>query len=233
MKTIHLVALSALALLGGCIIHVDSDGIEGSTLWSDDGRRDARKGSGTAAVETRTVAEFHAIELRGAADVRARVGTPAKVEVTTDDNLLEFVRTEVRDGVLVIEMQPGRYAFKNGLCVDLVTPSLDAVSVSGSGDVELSDVAGKSLTLGLSGSGDIRASGTVGALVVSLSGSGDLDLSNLAATSARAQISGSGDIDLAVSERLDVVISGSGDVSYRGSPQVVSQVTGSGAVRGR
>jgi hypothetical protein len=231
---LSLAALASVTALPSCIIHVDADGgMDSGFYWDDDHNGSVRRGSGVSATEARSTADFHAIDLRCAADVRATIGTERKLDVTSDDNLLRYVRTEVRDGRLVIELEPGRYSFHRGVSLEIVVPALDALALSGSGNVELIDLAGQRMSIAVSGSGDVSASGHVDTLDASVSGSGDLDLSKLEAKSARAQITGSGDIQLAVSEHLDATIAGSGDIRFTGSATVNSQVTGSGSVARR
>jgi hypothetical protein len=226
-------AIAAVLGLQSCIIHVDANGVDTDMCWNEGSSGTVHRGSGIVATETRTVADFHRIELRGSADVRARVASERTLSVTSDDNLLQYIHTEVRNGTLFVELDSGRYEFHSGLKLDLSVPVLDGIEIAGSSDVVLTDMSGPRLVINVSGSGDVDAKGHVDALEATVSGSGDLDLSGLAAKTARAQVSGSGDIALDVSERLDVSISGSGDVRYSGTAQLNSRVSGSGSVSHR
>lgn len=224
-----LVALAALT--PGCIVVVDGQGgFETHAAWNDDWDGSVVKGSGIAAVQPREVPDFREVQVRGSADVRLQAGVAKSVAVHCDDNLLERVITRVENGVLVIELEPGSYRFKCELVVDVATPALDGLRISGSGDATVTGLNGGALRLEVSGSGDIMAQGSVDELRVSLSGSGDLSLYGLATRRATLAIAGSGDVALSVSEALDATISGSGDVRYRGSPRVTSSVSGSGSV---
>ena len=62
---------------------------------------------------------------------------------------------------------------------------------------ELSALAQEALDLRISGSGDVRASGSVQDLSLRISGSGSGDFAKLAAKTASVQISGSGNADIA------------------------------------
>jgi hypothetical protein len=88
----------------------------------------------------------------------------------------------------------------------------------------------KELTVGISGSGDVRLAGRAEQQSWTVSGSGDVDARALAGRAARVNIHGSGDVSLGVVEQLDVQLSGSGDLSYAGRPQLRQSVTGSGEV---
>jgi hypothetical protein len=152
--------------------------------------------------------------------------------VTCDDNLLQYVTTEVRGDTLHIGMQPGSYSFRRDLVVELSAPVLEAVSISGSGSAHVHGVSGGTFAATISGSGDVTAQGSVEHLSASVSGSGELRLAGLRARTAQVQISGSGDVRVDVSEDLNVQVSGSGDVRYSGNPRVLSNISGSGSVSG-
>jgi hypothetical protein len=234
MKFSKLASLATSALVlsfaPGCLIHVDSDGgWSSSAMWSD-GDGPVMHGSGVRTTQAREVGEFHAIELRGCADVRARIGSERTLSVSTDDNLVDKVRTEVRDGTLFIDLERGSYSFRSGVVVDVTVPSLDRLAISGSGDASIDGLAQDKLEISVSGSGDVCGTGKVETLDADVSGSGDLDLQHIVAHTATVSISGSGDIHVQATERLDANISGSGDVTYRGDPRVHSSVSGSGDV---
>ena len=194
---------------------------------------EVREGSGTARTEARPVTGFSRVTLLSSADVRVRVGGQPAVEVTADDNLLELVTTEVRDGALAIGSN-GSYSTRIGIKVDVVAPSLEAVELRGSGHVAAEGVRGARFDVSISGSGDVRASGTADAVHVEVSGSGDARLVDLAAGAVRVTVDGSGDVEVTTSDRLEVSLRGSGTVVYAGSPRAVAtSVTGSGEVRPR
>jgi hypothetical protein len=208
--------------LAGCVVHLD-----GSDNWVPP----EHQGSGVAKSEPRTVPGFRRIEVQGATDIVAAIGPATEVTVTADDNLLQFVRTEVRGDTLVIDMQDGSYSFDVDLVVHVVTPALEGVKIEGSSDVEIRGLQGQALAIEIQGSGDVRASGSVERLSVSIAGSGDMNLFELQARQAKIDISGSGDVEVYASERLDARVSGSGDVRYRGAPrECQAHVDGSGSV---
>ncbi|HVS18184.1 MAG TPA: head GIN domain-containing protein [Planctomycetota bacterium] len=209
-----------LAPLAACVASIGDTSCSLNTVY----------GSGVAATESRSVPDFSAVEVRGSADVVARVGGGTSLELVGDDNLLQYVTTEVEDGKLVISMQPGSYDFDVDLVVTLSTPRLESLAVMGSSDSEISGLSGGDLALSIAGSGEVRARGSVDSLRVSIRGSGDMLLEELEASAASVSIAGSGDVRLFARESLDVGISGSGDVRYLGKPKVSRSIAGSGNV---
>jgi len=117
--------------------------------------------------------------------------------------------------------------------VAVSVPSLDALTVQGSGNISVTGINSPSLTVRLPGSGTIHAAGTTTRLDVAIGGSGTALLSRLIAHDATASINGSGSIALTATHSLDASISGSGTIFYTGNPaQVTRSVTGSGTISG-
>lgn len=229
-RIVHLgLALCLTFASSGCIVAI---GVDSDSDWADSSwwGSNGVQGSGVEKVESRAVADFKRIRVACGADLSVHVGSPTTVTVSGDDNIVPHLRTEVENGVLVIEMEEGRYSHRRGLHVTATVPTLEGVSISGSSEVDLSNVSGQTLDLAVAGSGDITASGAVDALSVSVSGSGDLRLFGLKARQATVQIAGSGDVSVHAVEALSAAVSGSGDVRYRGEPTVTKSVAGSGSI---
>jgi hypothetical protein len=236
MRDAALAVLTILAIsaLSGCFIRIDASGRDGpSYLVHDDVDGPRHEGSGVGATELREVGRFDSIDMRGPVDLVVRLGTPQRVEVIGDDNLVGRCLTTVDDRTLEVRMEQGSYRFRSGMSVAVTVPALKAVRVAASSDVAIHDFAGPELRLEVSGSGDISASGTVDRLRAVVSGSGDLDLADLVARTALVSVSGSGDVDVHATESLDAAVSGSGDVRYGGAPVTSLEITGSGAIRPR
>ena len=189
------------------------------------------RGSGVRATEARHVEAFHAVRISGSAEVDIEVGAATNLTITGDDNLLPYVRTRVQDGELRVSMKSGSYDWREGLVVNIGTPDLNGVTISGSGDITVHEAAGEYLSLEINGSGDVRATGSVDKLEAFVSGSGDFKLAGLQVRDASVAIRGSGDAHLSALESLEIDISGSGDVRYHGDPVVRSSIRGSGDVR--
>ncbi len=90
------------------------------------------EGSGTEASNVRKVPSFNAVEASGQADAVVTVGHARKVTVRGEDNLLEHVETKVNGDELEIS-QDEDIDPKAGITVDIHTPALNTVTVSGVG----------------------------------------------------------------------------------------------------
>jgi len=187
-------------------------------------------GSGTAAKQARHVAAFSSVALAGSSDVIIHAGAAQSVVVHADDNLLGRVTTQVRAGTLVIGAR-GSFTTSSPMTVEVSVPSLQALALSGSGALTASNIQGPRMSVRLSGSGAVRASGTVTRLEVSVGGSGDAELGQLAARDVHAAVSGSGRIVTHVANTLQASVPGSGTIVYSGNPaHVTTSIIGSGAI---
>jgi putative autotransporter adhesin-like protein len=192
-------------------------------------------GGGAPVRQHRTVASFRSLELSDGVDVRVVRAAAPTVTVAAGDEVVDRVVTEVSGGVLhvgvrdrglVIGDDPLRHAR-----VEVGVPRLDDVRVDGATDADLSGIAARTLTLHVSGPGDLTARGRVGRLSAEISGPGDAKLRGLAARTGRVVVSGPGDAEVDVRDRLAIEVNGPGDVTYHGTPAVTQRVRGPGDVR--
>ncbi|HEY7270783.1 MAG TPA: head GIN domain-containing protein [Dehalococcoidia bacterium] len=189
------------------------------------------RGSGKPATQVRDVGAFASVELSGSNNVVIHSGKQQSVIVRADDNLIEFVTTEVQSGRLVIGNEGANYTTRAPMSVEVSVPGLSALTLSGSGNIVVDGIDGDSTTVSLPGSGNITASGVTQRLDVTISGSGSAQLRGLKANDVRAIVSGVGNIQVIATHSLDALVSGTGAINYGGNPtQVAKSVTGTGAI---
>src|SRR5579862_2012275 len=145
-------------------------------------------GSGVGATQARSVAPFTSVDLAGSNDVAIRVGTKRSVVVHADSNLLRVVTTVVRSDTLVIVNTAGRVATESPMNVEVSVPSLEAVTLSGSGNIAVTGIHTHAVAVNLLGSGNLSANGTTTRLDVTIEGSGNAALRRLVARDARAVV---------------------------------------------
>ena len=163
-------------------------------------------GSGVPATQTREVAPFSSVELAGGNNVVIRVGERRSVVVKADDNLMNRVTTDVKSGALVIGNTPGSLRAKSPMSVEVNVPSLNALALTGSGNIMVSGIKTESLTVTLSGSGNLFGSGTATSLDITVSGSGNARFTQLDANNVHAVLSGSGVIFVTATKSLDASV---------------------------
>ena len=228
-----LVAILAAFLVGGLTVGLlyRFDVLGGSSTATTFGS--VTEGSGVAATRPRDVASFTSVDLAGSNNVVIHVGEKQSVVVKADDNLLDRVTTDVRSGELVIGNTPGGFTTRTPMSVEIAVPTLDALTLTGSGNIVVDGIDAQSLTVTVPGSGTLTGSGTATRLDVTIGGSGVVQFTRLVANGARAVVSGSGTIFVTATGSLDASVSGSGAIFYAGNPpEVTKSVTGSGAING-
>ena len=212
------------------------------------------KGNGNVVTKTRNVSEYDQIAVAGSFDVKLVAGKEGKLTIKVEENLLEYLITEVKDGKLKIKWEKGvNINTTKELLVTVPFEDIDAVSLAGSGDVFSEDtiktdnlkvaLAGSgdvqliinatSISSAISGSGDIKLKGSSENLKCAIAGSGDINGYELVSNNVEVSIAGSGDIKVNAKENLKARISGSGDVYYKGNPRQDVKVSGSGSVSSR
>jgi hypothetical protein len=210
------------------------------------------QGSGDVLEETREVAGFTGVSLRGIGQLHIEQAESEGLRIEAEDNLLPYLETRLEGRTLVIGTKPEarlrptrpiifRVAVRelHELAVsgsgDAEGPGLQvedlSITVSGSGNVSLLDIKADGVRVRISGSGNVELSGLAREQELTVSGSGDYRARELASDESTVRISGSGSATIQVSDRLDVTVSGSGSVRYVGSPTVQTRITGSGSVR--
>lgn len=117
------------------------------------------------------------------------------------------------------------------LQVTITAPSINDFSISGAGDLNLQNYNQPTLSVGVSGMGDIKATGSTETLTVSISGAGDADLEGLATRDANVNVSGKGDATIAPTGAVAINVSGMGNVKLKTKPtSLSSNVSGLGKV---
>ncbi|MBU1346533.1 MAG: DUF2807 domain-containing protein [Alphaproteobacteria bacterium] len=120
---------------------------------------------------------------------------------------------------------------RDELRIVVTAPAVSRFELNGSQRLNISGYDQPALSIAVSGSGEVEATGRTEALTLTIDGSGEADLASLATTDATVSISGSGDAVVAPTGRADLNISGSGDIEVASRPATVNQnISGSGDV---
>ena len=169
---------------------------------------------------------FKAVELRGGGEVVLRHGPVQRVTIIEGDRNISSLEVAGPS-----ERRVGRNTFRNSgeslviraceercprnyrLRVEIVSPEVTAIAISGGGTV--------------------RTVGTfprTGAVALAVSGGGVLDARTLTADAVGASVSGGGLINTYPRSSLGASVRGGGTIRYWGNPSVGQSVRGGGAV---
>jgi Putative auto-transporter adhesin, head GIN domain len=188
------------------------------------------KGSGVAATETRAVSPFTAIDATGIGKLKLRVGENDSLKVTADDNLLPLIKTEVRDGVLVLSTK-GVSRSKTDIVFEATAKTIKRLENSGTVSIDAKGFNGGELQVEASGVGSITLAGRVDSLSAQLSGVGSLEAESLAADRVKTDLSGVGSASVRAEKSISGTVSGVGSLVWKGAATDVStNVSGIGRV---
>jgi hypothetical protein len=170
---------------------------------------------------------FDEVELKGLGNLSIEQTGSESLTVEAEEDVLPKIRTEVENSRLIIGPEPNTTInTTKPINYRLTVKDLNALEVSGSGDVEAEDIGGDELAVTISGAGDVKISGKVGSQDVKISGSGAYRAEDLESKEAKIGVGGSGSATVNVSEELEAKVSGSGSVEYVGNPTVNQDVSG-------
>ena len=212
-------------------------------------------GTGEIVEETLALSDFSGIEIKGSFDVVITQGDEQEVIAKGHQNIIDMLERNVSGGFWDIEFENHECFNDYELTIYITVPNLDAVYISGSGDVEVgSFVNQENLDLKISGSGDIdiddftglteagvkitgsgnvALKGTTEVLDIKITGSGEYNGFDMISEDCTVKIAGSGDCEVYAENSLFVEITGSGSVYYKGNPELSVSITGSGSVISR
>lgn len=220
MKTIGVLGLLCLLTLplSGCIIVLTDDG--------DDCGYDGMCESPDI-VSQYEISEFSSVQVTGSASVQVEIcDCDPSVELTED---ADFSSVNSNSGRVTITGSGSGWWGKPAIY--LKTRSLSEVSVTGSGTIRVKRMEGESLSVRLTGSGDVKLHGRVESLSVTKTGSGEVEAHKLRAQNVNVTSSGSGDMTVCVNDSLSGLSTGSGDIEVYCEPKRIDvQSSGSGNV---
>ena len=206
--------------------------------------------------ENRTVAPFHAVELRGVGEVILTPGKEAGLIVESLKQWMAYIRTETRNGVLILHIDPEinrlNPPFSPAVRYLITSPPLDALTLWGAGSMrgrgfqgsglrlaaggtgrfDLQGVDANYLEVTLNGSATCQFQGNVERQTVTINGTGTYLGRGLIGKWVQVIISGSGRAEVHATEALSATVYGTGLVTYAGNPKKVHpSIFGVGVVR--
>jgi hypothetical protein len=211
------------------------------------------RGDGNITTSQRNVSSAQRIKCSGSYDVQLTQGSPVSVKIEADQNLQDYIVTDINGDELVIHT-------KNDINIDptqkvkvfITTDRLERFQLNGSGNVTTTNkfTGGDHLDLGIAGSGNIHFDVNTPQVNSSISGTGDIYLSgetrdskidiagsgnyhadDLKSENATVKIAGTGDAHLFANNTLNINIAGVGNVYYKGNPSITQNIAGTGKIK--
>ena len=207
-----------IVLLAGCVVLVVGCHLPGI------------RGNGQIKTEERSIAAFVNLDGGGAFEIEWQNGSPA-VRITTDENLLRYVETNVSGDTLHLRSREHVWP-THGIKVVISSPTRSGGKMRGAIKLTVKQLSGPIFALEAKGASQVSLDGSVDRLLVDMTGASQLAAAGLQAETAEISTTGAGDAEVAVTDTLKVVITGAGKVTYSGNPPTIKkQITGAGSIR--
>lgn len=193
-------------------------------------------GSGNVVKDSRLIENVMSIDCSGTIDVFLSQGEKESLVVEADDNLIEYIITEVKNGTLNIKNQDGiRFVKPEKLNIYITIKDIHTIKFNGVGDLKCqTELSLSKLTVSNNGVGDINLKGNVIELDIRNHGVGDINAFGFVAKNATIHNSGVGDIEVNATENLNVENNGVGDINYSGGAKFIDiESNGVGSIRKR
>ena len=205
-------------LLAGCVVLVAGCHLPGI------------RGNGHIKSEERSLVSFVNLDAGGAFEIEWQNGSPA-LRITTDENLLRYVESNVSDDTLHLRTR-GHIWPTHGIKVVISSPIRAGGKIRGAVKLTAKQLSGPIFALEAKGASRVSLDGSVDRLLVDMIGASQLTAAGLQAKTAEISTTGAGDAEVAVSDMLKVAITGAGKVTYSGNPPTIKkQITGAGSIR--
>jgi hypothetical protein len=206
---------------------------------------DCFKPTGNTKQESRIIEPFDHLEIRDRINVYISYGTTSSAIIEGGKNLLDMIKTEVKNGVLLIENENRCNwvrSFKKDINVYLTTPEFHKMTYRGSGEVVFQDTLRPSFfqlncwdasgsihflfnspkieLKAHTGPTEIFCAGKVDYLINYLNSSGLMNTANCEANRVLAINNNTGLLTVKAKNKLKAEISGSGNIAYYGDPEI-------------
>jgi len=205
-------------LLAGCVVVIAGCHLPGI------------RGNGHIKTEERSLVSFVSLDAGGAFEIEWQNGSPA-LRITTDENLLRYIESNVSDDTLHLRTR-GHVWPSHGIKVVISSPTRAGGKIRGAVKLIVKQLSGPIFALEAKGASQVLLDGNVDRLLVDMTGASQLTAAGLQAKTAEISTTGAGDAEVAVSDTLKVAITGAGKVTYSGNPPTIKkQITGAGSIR--
>ena len=191
------------------------------------------RGNGNLVKKSRNIGNFSAIEIGGEVNVFLSQGSSNSIEIEADENLHEYIITEISGDKLVIKNEVDIKDAKK-LDIYVVFKEIDELYGHGATDIEALTAIKTSNNFKLSASGavdiELKKGLTCQNIAMSSSGSSDLYVDKLDAQDLDAKVSGSSDLELeGTANSIVLSSSGASDIDAKNLIVKTANVTASGS----
>lgn len=169
-------------------------------------------GTGDVVSKTVNLPPFHSITNVAIYDVNVTKGSPQKVVLKAQQNIIDVMSYEVANENLTLGFEENiSVTTSKEVEADIIIAEINNISSVGAGKFELSGTKQYELNINITGAGNVEAY-------------------KLEVDTCYVTITGTGNCEVNVNNLLNVTISGVGNVYYKGNPTIISNITGTGTI---
>ena len=187
------------------------------------------QGTGPVTSETRDVRPFTSIEAGAGIQVVISTGSPARLEVSAQSNLLAAIATTVSGGTLTIDASED-FTTSEPVRVTVSAPTLDRISLSGGAQARLDGVAADELAFTVKGGARLTVVGSSGTVTLTADGGSTADLRGLDARTVAVSLAGGATATVSASDAVNGSASGGARLTVVGGAHLAVAESGGAAV---
>jgi len=209
-------------------------------------------GNGVIKTIEQSVSSFQEVEANGDIKLLVTQGDLKPVKIEGDENIISLIEVIQEGDKIIIQPKDGYNLHPTGdLNIYVTSPKYKSIEVSGSSDIvgenkitnteEISlgasgsgdikmELDAPKISAGISGSGSVNLKGQAKDLDISLSGAGHAYCYELLTENTTIEISGAGSAQVYASVNLKAEVSGAGTINYKGNAKVSQSISGAGSV---
>jgi len=209
------------------------------------------KGSGTVGAEDRKITNFTKLNIAGDYTIILKQDSSLTLNISGDDNLLKYVRTDMDGDELKIDTKKNLCS-KHGFTVKIGVRNINDIRASGAvdmssdgklnvKDISMSfsgackvnmDMAANNVRTEGSGSTEVTLKGQAANHSVEFTGSGKLSALDFVVNKYTIHTTGASHSQINVLNELNVSSTGSSDIEYRGNPATINNnKTGASSIK--
>ncbi len=208
-----------------------------------------KKGNGNVVTDTRAISdEFTRVSASEGLIVYVTQADDFAIEVEGDDNIIDLIRTDIKNGKLRIHAEENIGNATKNIYVSL--PKITELHASSGSHLETKnavksneltidgssgailevDVVAQELDIDASSGANLDVAGTADNANVDVSSGGNINAKDLETKTCTAEASSGGNVKIQVSKSLMADASSGGNISYSGDPNVEKKKSVSGSV---
>jgi hypothetical protein len=208
------------------------------------------RGNNNIVKKERDVSQFSGITISGVFDVFISQGDKEELIIETDDNIQQYIITDVRKGILNLQLT-GNVKRLKILNVYITVKELKSLIILGGNNVIISsaltadeldiylggesnlslNILAKKMECDITDAGIANFNGKIDVFDVRIADDAELNAFDLQADACKLKASGFSQAKINVINKLDMIVTGDCNVYYKGSPEITNRIfSGSGFI---